>query len=278
MAVTSGLGIYRAVTPEGLVIISLNSDVWYYFNIYAYIGANKVDTTGMFSTLIDYLLDAESKNQAVWLIQHVNVGGSTDYEALPAATDLYYQIIDRFNNTIRGTFFGHTHSDELGVFYTNNATEQTAATAANVAYIMPSVTTYTNLNAGFRYYLVDPDSFDIVDSVTFYANVSNTNDWTKTGEVTWEFEYSARDTYDPSHALLEPGAPLSAAFWHEVTQEIITNETMFETYTDLRSKKFRPYAPVTGLSRNLTLCGLRSMSVPIFERCLGTMKSTTSFL
>lgn len=180
MVVTSGLGIYRAVTPEGLVIISLNSDVWYYFNIYA--------------------------------------------------------------------------------------------------YIMPSVTPYTNLNAGFRYYLVDPDIFDIIDSITYHANISNTNDWEKTGDVIWEFEYSARDTYDPSHTLLGPGAPLSAAFWHEVTQEIITNETMFETYTDLRSKKFRPYAPVTGLSRNLTLCGLRSMSVPLFERCLRTMKSTSSFL
>jgi hypothetical protein len=143
---------------------------------------------------------------------------------------------------------------------------------------MPSVTTYTNLNAGFRYYLVDPDTFDITDSITYYANVSNTNNWERTGDVTWELEYSARDTYDPSGKLLEPGAPLSAAFWHEVTAEIIANETMFETYTDLRSKKFRPYAPVTGLAKTLTLCGLRSMSVPIFERCLGSMMSTTSFL
>ena len=252
--------------------------MWYYFNIYAYIGANKVDPTGMFGTLIDYLLEAESRNQAVWLIQHVNVGGSTDYEALPAATDLYYQIIDRFNNTIRGTFFGHTHSDELGVFYTNNATEQSAATAANVAYIMPSITAYTNLNAGFRYYLVDPETFDILDSLTYYANVSNSNVWAQTGEVVWEFEYSARQTYDPSGLLLGPRKPLSAAFWHEVTQQIGTNQTMFEIYTDLRSKKFRPYTPVTGSARNLTLCGLRSMSVPIFENYLGTMASTTSFL
>ena len=275
--VSSGLGIYRAVTKEGLVIISLNSDVWYYFNLYAYVSVNKVDITGMFGILIDYLLEAEEQNQGVWLIQHVNVGGSTDYEALPAATDLYYQIVDRFNNTIRGTFFGHTHEDELGVFYTNNATVQTAQTAASVAYIMPSVTTYTNLNAGFRYYLVDPDTFDILDSITYYANVSNTNDWTSTGVVEWEFEYSARQTYDPN-GTLEKDAPLSAAFWHDVTEMIATNETVFETYTDLRTKKFRPYSPVTGAARNLTLCGIRSMSVPIFERCLGSMASTTSFL
>lgn len=251
--------------------------MWYYFNLYAYIGANKVDITGMFSILINYLLEAEEQGQAVWLIQHVNVGGSTDYEALPAPTDLFYQIVDRFNNTIRATFFGHTHADELGVFYTNNATVQNAETAANVAYIMPSVTPYTNLNAGFRYYLVDPDTFDILDSITYYANVSNTNAWTASGEVDWEFEYSARETYDPEDKL-EKGEPLSAAWWHGVTELIASNETFFETYTDLRTKKFRPYAPVTGTNRNITLCGLTSMSVPIFERCLGTMASTTSFL
>lgn len=276
--VTSGLGIYRAVTAEGLVIISLNSDVWYYFNFYAYIGLNKVDPTGMFATLIDYLFEAESNNQAVWLIQHVNTGGSTDYEALPAATDLYYQVVDRFNNTIRGTFFGHTHFDEFGVFYTNNATVQTADTATNVAYIGQSVTTYTDLNAGFRYYLVDPDTFDVLDSVNYYANVSNVDHWEKAGDVKWEFEYSARATYDPAGALAPPNYPLSAAFWHQVTEAISTNETVFETYTDLRMKKFRPYSPVTGQARNLTLCGLRSMSVPVYETCLGSMNSTTSFL
>jgi sphingomyelin phosphodiesterase len=276
--VTSGLGIYRAVTAEGLVIISLNSDVWYQFNLYAYIGGNKVDTTGMFATLIDYLLEAESKNQPVWLIQHVNSGGSTGYEALPAASDLYYQIVDRFNNTIRGNFFGHTHNDEYSVFYANNATVQNANTAASVAYIGPSVTSYTNLNAGFRYYLVDPDTFDILDSVNYYANISNAKAWEKAGDVKWEFEYSARSTYDPLGKLVAPDYPLSAAFWHQVTDSISANDTMFKTYTDLRQKKFRPYTPVTGAARNLTLCGLRSMSVPIFEQCLGSMASTTSFL
>lgn len=252
--------------------------MWYYFNLYAYIGGNKVDPTGMFRILIDYLLEAEFYGQPVWIIQHVNVGGSTDYEALPAATDLYYQIIDRFNNTIRGTFFGHTHADEFGVFYSNNGTVQNASTAVGVGYIMPSVTPYTNVNAGFRYYLVDPDSFDVIDSVTYFANVSNTNAWTAAGDATWEFEYSARKTYDPEGKLLAPNAPLTPAFWHQVATQIATNDTFFQTYTDLRSKKFRPLAPVTAAAKNVTICGLFSMSVPIFERCLGTMQSLTSFL
>ena len=87
--ITSGLGIYRTVTKEGLVIISLNSDAWYYSNVYVYIQANIPDKTGMFGILIDYLLEAESKKQAVWIIQHVNTGGGTSYEALPAPSDLW---------------------------------------------------------------------------------------------------------------------------------------------------------------------------------------------
>jgi sphingomyelin phosphodiesterase len=228
----------------------------------------------MFGTLNAYLLEAEENNQAVWLIQHVNVGGSTTYQAMPAASDLYYQIVDRFNNTIGAAFFGHTHRDQFGVFYTNNATEQSASTAANVACIMPSVNAWTNLNAGFRYYLADPDTFDIIDSVTYYANVSNTNQWEQTGEVVWEFEYSARQTYHPSGTLLAPNALLSIAFWHEATEQIVTNETVFETYTDLRTKQFRSYSPFVGEARNVTLCGLRNMSLPSFEHCLGSMAAS----
>ena len=265
------------MTKEGLVIISLNSDVWYYFNFYAYIGANEPNHTGMFSTLIDWLLEAEEKDQAVWIVQHVNIGGSTDYESLPAPSDLYYQIMDRFNQTIRGNFFGHTHEDEFGVFYNNNATVKSADTAVGVGYIMPSVTTYQDLNAGFRYYLVDPETFQILDSITYYANVSETQEWTRTGVVNWQLEYSAKDTYD-YNGTLGKHEPLTPAFWHTVAEDIANNATTFQTYTDLRTKKFRPYAPVTGAARNDTICGLTSMSVPIFEDCLASMESTTSFL
>lgn len=89
---------------------------------------------------------------------------------------------------------------------------------------MPSVTTYQNLNGGFRYYLVDADSFDIIDSITYYANVSNTYEWELNGDVVWEYEYSARETYSYSAATaLGPNEPLSAAWWHAVSEEIANN-------------------------------------------------------
>ena len=163
------------------------------------------------------------------------------------------------------------------MIYSNNATIKSAQNAAAVAYIMPSVTPYQEYNAGFRYYLVDPDTFSIIDSITYYANVSNTNAWTTAGDVTWEFEYSARSTYDYDNRHA-PNEPLSPAWWHGVAQDIASNDTMFRRYTDLRTKLVRPYVNVTVAQRNITLCGLTSMSVPIFETCLGTMDSISSFL
>lgn len=213
------------------------------------------------------------------ILRLVNTGGSTTYEALPQASDLYYQIIDRFNNTIRATFFGHTHEDEFGVFYSFNGTQQSADTASNVAYIGPSVTPYQNLNAGFRYYEVDAETFNVIDSMNYYANISDTKKWTAAGDVTWEFSYSARETYDPDGKLLNsPNEPLTPAFWHEVTEKIKNDPEMYKTYTDLRTKKYRPYEASDATDKKRTLCGLNSMSVPIFETCLGSAEGTGAFL
>ncbi|KAL9055736.1 MAG: hypothetical protein Q9162_003372 [Coniocarpon cinnabarinum] len=275
--VSTGLAIYRTKTPEGLVIISLNSDAFYYFNFYSYINIATVDNTGVLTNLIDYLLDAEKADEPVWIMQHVPPGGSSSYNSLPQPSDLFYQIVDRFNNTIRGTFFGHTHSDEFSVFYANNATSQTPEDAVAVAWIGPSVTPYTNLNAGFRYYLVDPDTFLVRDSINYIANISNAALWETQGDVDWEFEYSARGTYDAGN-LLPADAPLDGEFWAEIAFGIAVNETLFERYTDLRQKLYRPYANVTGVERQCTLCGLTSMSVPIFERCLNSSEVLGAFL
>ena len=57
----------------------------------------------------------------------------------------------RFANTVTAQFYGHTHNDEHMVFYdweTNNV-------PVNVAFITPSVTTFTGLNPSFRIFTLD---------------------------------------------------------------------------------------------------------------------------
>lgn len=58
----------------------------------------------------------------------------------------YYLIIDRYSEIIKGQFFGHTHVDELEIFYD----EKTLKKPINMAYVGPSITTYENMNPGYR--------------------------------------------------------------------------------------------------------------------------------
>lgn len=57
---------------------------------------------------------------------------------------MYLFLCIRYESTITGQFFGHTHFDEFQLFYD----EETLTRAVSVAYIAPSVTTFINLNPG----------------------------------------------------------------------------------------------------------------------------------
>ncbi len=78
----------------------------------------------------------------------------------------------RYEGTIAAQFFGHTHYDEMELFYAREDPYR----AASIAYIVritnhycnnylfiilffkgPSVTPYFNLNPGYRIYYVDGD-------------------------------------------------------------------------------------------------------------------------
>lgn len=56
----------------------------------------------------------------------------------------FFCLFCRYEGTITGQFFGHTHVDEFQVFYD----EETMTRPLSIAYIAPSVTTYINLNPG----------------------------------------------------------------------------------------------------------------------------------
>ena len=57
----------------------------------------------------------------------------------------------RFANTVTGQFYGHTHNDEFTMFYDY----ETNQIPVNIAFVTPSVTTFTGLNPSFRFYKLD---------------------------------------------------------------------------------------------------------------------------
>ena len=66
-------------------------------------------------------------------------------------TNLDFVSFFRFANTVTGQFYGHTHNDEFTMFYDY----ETNQIPVNIAFVTPSVTTFTGLNPSFRFYKLD---------------------------------------------------------------------------------------------------------------------------
>lgn len=89
--------------------------------------------------------------------------------------------------------FGHSHKDELSIFYDL----QNITRPVNVAYLGPSVTTLSYLNPSYRVYTVDGNyensSWQILDHSTVYLNLTEANLYNSTK---WKKEYSAKEAFE----------------------------------------------------------------------------------
>ena len=125
----------------------------------------------------------------------------------------------RFNNTIIGQFFGHTHNDEFEIFYGNKSEVRSdkfaeaailtkpksppmlqGSSAVNVAYLAPSLTPHKGVNPAYRIYEIaaaENSSSDavVVDHETHYVDLAAS---ILNGSLVHKFGYSARAEYNMS--------------------------------------------------------------------------------
>ncbi|AET39763.1 uncharacterized protein Ecym_4748 [Eremothecium cymbalariae DBVPG len=250
-------------TKIGLKIISLNSNVWFRKNNYAYLNASDADAFGQLKFLVDELVESESKDQRVWVIAHIPFG--TD--SLPAPSNLFAEIVERFSPyTIAGLFFGHTHLDQFDVLYAGSGADaKTIENVVNVAWIAPAVTPWIGNNPAWRYYTVDRKTFSIMNSHNFYTQLNNTfnNDGS---EPVWEFEYDARSAYGITD--WPESAPLNGSYWHKVATKMRDDPASMQLYENY-SRRFSPYV------RNCTsslcdnhYCRVTSFTIDRYEDCI----------
>ncbi|CAL1300121.1 unnamed protein product [Larinioides sclopetarius] len=138
---------YTAEVYPGLRIISLNMNYCNSLNWWLLI--NSTDPTGQLAWLVAQLQMAENKGEKVHIIGHIPPG---EPDCLGVWSSNYNRIINRYESTVTGQFFGHTHSDEFELFYDKTSQKPRAS---NIVYIGPSVTTYDGFNPGYRIYTVD---------------------------------------------------------------------------------------------------------------------------
>ncbi|KAI0756580.1 sphingomyelin phosphodiesterase [Daedaleopsis nitida] len=259
---------YMVRRRDGLRIITLNTDLWYSANYFNFINMTNPDLSGMLRFLTDELQAAEDAGDAAWIIGHVLTGWDGSNPLLNP-TDLFYQIVDRFSpHVIKGIFWGHTHEDQISIYYANNATRLSAQTAGAVAWIGPSITPLTNLNSGFRVYEVDSGTFEILDAHTWKSDVNafpQLDAQTRFGP-TYEYEYSTRGAYGATIVGWGPDDPLNATWWHHVTEAMEANTTLVSVFNTFQGKTSARTKPCTGQCATAKICYIRSGSAPIAKQ------------
>lgn len=252
-------------TKIGLRIVSLNSNCYYRKNHYAFWNATDPDGFGIWSFLIQELVDAEAKDQRVWIIAHI----PPIVDGLPLPSKIFYEVIERFSPyTIAGIFFGHTHLDQFNILYAANDTKS-AKNVINHAWISQAVTPWLNNNPSWRYYEVDKKTFSIMNAYNYYVKLNETFD-NGGNEPEWLFEYSCRDGYD---ITWPDTSPLNASYWHQVAQEVkqsVTKRQLYENY----ATRFSPYVPKCSKKGECLrdYCILTSFTVDDFDYCISKIK------
>lgn len=242
-------GAYAHTTAQGLRIISLNSDFWYTANVFNYWNFTNPDTSGILTFLARELSACEKAGQRAWIIGHV-LSGYDGLNALPNPSALFHSIIRRFSpTTVAGVFFGHTHRDQLQIFYDflpnstivrdgvayRDTTRVDYSKPLAVGYIGPSITPLAGYNAGYQLYQVDAKTFSVTGVQTYFANMSEANTW---ATPVWQFEYDARSAYAPAYpdGKWPSNAPLNATFWDGISTAMLSNHSLVEMYNFYETK------------------------------------------
>ncbi|KAI8148608.1 Metallo-dependent phosphatase-like protein [Fennellomyces sp. T-0311] len=243
---------YVARPVAGLKLISLNTNFCYTMNWWLYEHPMEKDPNGILEWLILQLQESEDVGERVWIIGHIAPGDITCFHDY---SNYFHQIVERYSpHVIAGQFYGHTHKDEYQVFYNG---EQTAENAIAMAYVAPSITPFSNVNPGFRMYQVDAETFEVIDSITYIADLDQADTWLS--GPNWHIEYSAREAYNSSIAPLhDTTSPLTPAWWHNVTVSMEEDPEMFNKYWSYRTKSAPIVRECDDECRSTVICGIRA--------------------
>ncbi|KAK4010699.1 sphingomyelin phosphodiesterase [Daphnia magna] len=210
-------GFYTALVQPGLRIVSMNMNYCYTLNYWTYYKSQ--DPASSLLWLNQILEEAELNGEKVHILSHIPPGNGDCWTIFSRE---FSKIINRFESTVAAQFYGHTHKDEYKVFY--DTVELTRP--VNVAFIAPSLTTYSKLNPGYRTYTVDgqrPGStWSVLDFSTFIMNLTEANQRGSEAAPVWSELYQAKQEYGLTD--------LTPQSMDMLFQRMLTDDALFQLY------------------------------------------------
>jgi len=216
---------YSTYLKKGLKVISINTN--YCNNQNWWLLLNSTDPADELSWMIKELQESELNGDRVMIIGHIPPGYN---DCLQVWSRNYHRIINRFEDTIVGQFFGHTHQDEFEIFYDEddktgkglNSTHFAFLRPTSVAFISPSVTTFGGVNPGYRIYSMDAETFSLVDHETYFVNLTKANESGDRVKLSSEVGYRAKQ--DLGMTSLHPTQ------FHVLTLKLLQDNVLFKKF------------------------------------------------
>ncbi|XP_037078854.1 sphingomyelin phosphodiesterase-like [Pollicipes pollicipes] len=235
---------YSVLVKPGFRIVSLNMN--YCNNKNWWLLLNATDPAQELSWLVYELQAAELNQEKVHILGHIPPGHT---DCLAVWSKNYYRIVDRYSGTVAAQFFGHTHFDEYSLIYPEVPGDpEGSANATGLMYIGPSITTYLNLNPGYRLYDVEKKGNKmVVDHETWIMDLDKAN---RFGHPHWFRLYSARKAFGM--------ASLAPYEWDRLVHRMALDERLFQKYYRFYMKASPVRAPCDADCRKRLLCDIVS--------------------
>ncbi|KAJ1373679.1 putative sphingomyelin phosphodiesterase asm-3 [Parelaphostrongylus tenuis] len=244
------MGCYMKKIYPGLRLISLNNALGGdAINLFLYI--NQTDPDGTMTWLVEQLLDAERAGESVHIIAHIPGG---DSEALEGWALNYYNVINRFQNTVAAQFFGHTHSEEFYITYEDPKSSSSRPTS--VVYSAPSVTPYSKYFPAYRIYTIDGayngSTYQVIDFEEWFLNLTEANASPENPQ--WKQLYAS---INREYGLKSQ----SPSEWNNMIERMRTDNVLFEKYREnfYRRSKFDGIGDCDENCKRRWLCNARQM-------------------
>lgn len=167
-----------------LKIISLNTQAcddenWYLLK-------DSTDPGNMLQFLREELKSSEEKGEKVYIISHY-----PNNSCLDKFGKIQDALYDRFSETIRGIFVGHSHGDGIS-FVRDSRTNQ----IVGISMLTGSLTTYSDRNPSFRIIEIDRETLRPVNFHQYRLDLEKANSNPEKEELEFDKVYSFLEEYE----------------------------------------------------------------------------------
>ncbi|XP_042894288.1 sphingomyelin phosphodiesterase-like isoform X2 [Penaeus japonicus] len=245
---------YSTLIKPGLRVLSINTNYCYSFNWWLLY--DDVDPASELAWMAEELQRAEDAHEKVYVISHHPPGHR---DCSKNWSHQYNRIVHRYESTIAGLFYGHTHKDHYMMFYDPEESER----AYHVGYVAQSQTPYHKLNPGYKVYTVDGhyegSSYRVLDHENWILDLDEAN---QSDEPRPFLLYRAKEAYGMSD--------LTPSSWSDLVYEMDQpNSTVFEDFYRHYTKAGRPLleAGCDGECKHDLLCELLTSDNSDKSRC-----------